>query len=54
MVSVEVVFLLFLCFLAVEVLVLVFCAKTTVPVSSDRPNAAIMIFFMVIKSLFIS
>jgi hypothetical protein len=34
-------------------LVLVFCAKTTVPVSSDRLMAAIMIFFIVVKSFFL-
>ena len=52
MVSVEVDFFLLFFFLAVEVLVLVFCAKTTVPVSSDRPNAAVMSFFIVVNPSF--
>ncbi len=46
MVSVEVIFFLPFFFLAVVVLVLVFCAKTTVPVNSERPMAAIISFFM--------
>ncbi len=45
-------FFFFLLFFFIEVSVLVFCANTTVPVSSDRPIAAIISFFMVIKSLF--
>jgi len=48
MVSVEVVFFLLFFFLAVEV-VAVFWANTTVPVSRERPIAAIMSFFILIN-----
>ncbi len=51
MVVVVIFFLLFF-FLAVEVVVAVFWAKTTVPVSSDRPMAAIISFFIVCNPSF--
>ncbi len=47
MVSVAVVFFAFLCFLAVDLVVLVvFCASTTVPVKRAKLIAAITIFFI--------
>jgi hypothetical protein len=49
-VLVVVAFFLLFFFFAVEV-VAVFCAKTTVPVSNDRPIAAIMSFFIIVIPL---
>jgi hypothetical protein len=39
-------FLFLWCFVDVVSVVAVFCAKTTVPDSNERPRAAIMIFFI--------
>ncbi len=53
MVPVEVLFLAFFFFIFLVVLVVSWCANATVPVSSDRPKAAIMSFFMVLSSSFV-